>query len=424
MKTRNSALPGHILLIAVLFTLMLASCASMSDLTPTPLPNPTNTAAPVVQTTALPLGSMDCMVNTAVDIPATAIPSMQLDDRVRGLADARIEIIFYYDLACPYCAALYPVLEQLRTNYAEEARIVYRSFPAFMVHEKALLAAQALEAAANQGNDFFFAYMTEFFAQQSVWLPMSDEEFSIWVLDTALDLGLERTAFEADITNDAIQEQLLEGLDSSLQAGVTYTPYLLINGEPYPNAPLTYETIRSLVELELLEDRQYDACPPALLQEGTSYLATLHTEKGDIVVQLFPQSAPQAVNNFIFLAQQGWYDNIPFYRVIPGSYALSGDPSGSGLGGPGYVFVTEIDPTLRFDRPGMVAMNSTGAPNTNGSNFFITYEAMEGMNDQFTIFGQVLEGMDILEQLTPRDPTKELQSAAADLLLSVTITEQ
>jgi cyclophilin family peptidyl-prolyl cis-trans isomerase len=300
---------------------------------------------------------------------------------------------------------------------------VYRVFPAFVVHEKALLAAQALEAVALQDPSAYFSMLDRFFAQQSQWSPMEEDAFSAWLLENLLELGLEREPFESAMLDPAIQDRLLQQLDADLQAGVTYTPYLLINGKTYPNIPRDLNTIRSLVELSLVELRQYGECPPPLLTEGQSYIAVLQTTKGEITVQLFPENAPQAVNNFIFLSEQGWYQDVPFFRVIPGSYALTGDPSGTGLGSPGYTFASEIDPALSFDRPGVVAMNNTGAPDTNGSAFFITYQALPEFDGAFTIFGQVIDGLDILQQLTPRDPVNDGEPIQADRLLSVTIQQ-
>jgi peptidylprolyl isomerase len=114
------------------------------------------------------------------------------------------------------------------------------------------------------------------------------------------------------------------------------------------------------------------------------------------------------VNNFVFLAREGWYNDITFHRVLPGLFAQTGDPSGTGLGGPGYTIFDERDNGLIFDREGLVAMASTRSlPNSGGSQFFITYGPLEPANEwngQFAIFGLVTSGMDVLRQLTPRDP--------------------
>jgi peptidylprolyl isomerase/peptidyl-prolyl cis-trans isomerase B (cyclophilin B) len=127
------------------------------------------------------------------------------------------------------------------------------------------------------------------------------------------------------------------------------------------------------------------------------------TEVGDFAAQLFAVEAPLTVNNFVFLARQGYYDNTTFHRVLPGFMAQGGDPTGTGAGGPGYTFEDEFTPSLRFDRPGLLAMANRG-PNTNGGQFFITYAPTPHLDGLHTIFGEVVEGMEVLEALTPRDP--------------------
>jgi cyclophilin family peptidyl-prolyl cis-trans isomerase len=129
------------------------------------------------------------------------------------------------------------------------------------------------------------------------------------------------------------------------------------------------------------------------------------------------------VNSFLFLARQGWYDNITFHRVIPELFAQTGDPSGTGKGNPGYYIITEIDPSLTFDKPGMVAMVNSG-PDTGGSQFFITYAPTTQYNGQYTIFGEVLSGMEVLGQLTPRDAQPGTDTPPGDKLLRVTIEEK
>jgi cyclophilin family peptidyl-prolyl cis-trans isomerase len=125
----------------------------------------------------------------------------------------------------------------------------------------------------------------------------------------------------------------------------------------------------------------------------------------------------------LFLVKNGWYDNITFHRVIPDLFAQTGDPSGTGKGNPGYYIVTEIDPNLKFSKPGMVAMVNSG-PDTSGSQFFITYAATPQFDGKYTIFGQVLTGMDVLRQLTSRDPQPGSDTPPGDKLLNITIEEK
>ena len=161
-----------------------------------------------------------------------------------------------------------------------------------------------------------------------------------------------------------------------------------------------------LAALDPAERNDYfDAPPEMALEADTYYYATIETEKGNIRAQLFADRAPATVNNFVFLANQGFYDGTVFHRVLDGFMAQAGDPTGTGSGGPGYAFEDEFVSGLGFDRPGLLAMANSG-PATNGSQFFITYAPTDWLNNRHTIFGEVLEGSDVLSQLTLRDPSQ------------------
>jgi len=169
--------------------------------------------------------------------------------------------------------------------------------------------------------------------------------------------------------------------------------------------------------------RSYDAEPPMTIDPSKQYIATLKMEKGDIVIELNTKNAPRTVNSFVFLAREGFYDGITFHRVIPGFMAQGGDPTGTGMGGPGYEFPNEYDPALKlaYDKAGVVAMANAG-PDTNGSQFFITFGPTQLTAADYTIFGQVIDGLDVLEQITPRDPNSN--APPGDSILTVTIDEK
>jgi len=162
----------------------------------------------------------------------------------------------------------------------------------------------------------------------------------------------------------------------------------------------------------------YSAAPDMQIDPDAAYTATFHTAGGDIVIELHADKAPITVNNFVFLANQGYYDGTTFHRVIPGFMAQGGDPSGTGGAGPGYRFADEFHPDLRHDGPGVLSMANSGA-NTNGSQFFITYEATPHLDDRHSVFGHVTEGMDALETIAPRDPSSASQPG--DVIESISI---
>ena len=166
---------------------------------------------------------------------------------------------------------------------------------------------------------------------------------------------------------------------------------------------------------------QWDAPPEMTIDPDTIYLATFKTEWGDIVVELFADKTPVTVNNFVFLAEEGFYDGTTFHRVLADFMAQGGDPTHTGGGGPGYQFEDEIVEGLLFNETGLLAM-ANGGPDTNGSQFFITYDPAPWLNGAHTIFGQVVEGMDVVDSLTLRDPQANPEYRG-DALITVEITE-
>ena len=168
--------------------------------------------------------------------------------------------------------------------------------------------------------------------------------------------------------------------------------------------------------------KQYDAYPPMTIDPAKKYLATVRMAKGgEFVIQLFPDKAPLAVNSFVFLARDGYFDGVTSHRVLDGFMAQGGDPSGTGGGGPGYEFDNELN-DLSFDKAGVVAMANSG-PNTNGSQFFIMFNAYGLSEKDYTIFGQVIEGMDVVDGITRRDPDLN-PDFPGDAIESITITEE
>ena len=165
--------------------------------------------------------------------------------------------------------------------------------------------------------------------------------------------------------------------------------------------------------------KTYSAPPPMVIDVDKQYTATIETEKGSIVLELFAADAPKTVNNFVFLAREGFYDGTTFHRVIPGFMVQGGDPTGTGAGGPGYTFEDEF--SQRSHTAGTLSMANSG-PNTNGSQFFITYAPQSHLDGKHTVFGQVIEGTDVLADLTPRDPNAN-PSFEGDTILRIAIDE-
>lgn len=168
---------------------------------------------------------------------------------------------------------------------------------------------------------------------------------------------------------------------------------------------------------------RWDAPPPMTIDPNKRYTATIETTKGKMVVELFAKQVPKTINNFVFLSRQGFYNGTTFHRVLPGFMAQGGDPTGTGAGGPGYEFGDEFSPTLKHDSPGILSMANAG-PNTNGSQFFITYVPTPWLDGRHSVFGKVVEGQSVLNALAPRDPSRSPNAPPGEKILNITIQEQ
>jgi len=318
-------------------------------------------------------------------------------------------------------------MEQLLTTYPNDLRFVYRHYPLIGTpespfHDKAALATRASEAAGKQGK--FWEMHNVLFDYQSEWSALSVTDFQQWLIQQAGELGLDVELFTLDLTSEELINLAQNAWNNGQKFGLTGTPSLLINGQAWPiNVPMNDSNFSTIIRLTLLENLQFTECPRLTINPTKQYIATLHTEKGDIVIELFADKAPLAVNSFIFLARNGWFNDVTFHRVIPGFVAQAGDPSGTGYGTPGYAFKNEISSDLKFDAPGMVGMANAGA-DSNGSQFFITYSARPTLDGSFTVFGRVIQGMDVANSLTPRDPSDSGELPPGDKILSITIKEK
>lgn len=167
--------------------------------------------------------------------------------------------------------------------------------------------------------------------------------------------------------------------------------------------------------------QQYSAPPSMTIDPEKTYDATIKTASGDIGLRLHADKAPRTVNNFVFLAREGFYDGVIFHRVINNFMAQTGDPTGTGAGGPGYSFEDEFHPDLRHDGPGVLSMANAG-PDTNGSQFFITHVATDWLDDKHSVFGYVISGMEAVLAIPERDPSN--RNAPAVTIETIEISEQ
>jgi len=403
-------------LIAILILASIVSCNTKSTATSDVVP--TVTKITVVPTTS------PCVPVAAAPTPGpdseSLFPPITGADHVRGPEDAGITLLMYGDFQNNSSGLFDAVVNRLLDDNQNDIRLVSRIFPLVGRNDKAVLAAQAVEAAQNQ--NMFWELHDLLYSQQGNWVELSVDDFERWVTVQASALGMDVEQFQTDRKSEAVADLVQKNFETAQEFGPFGIPLIIINGEIYLG-PQDYGSLNDIVQLILLGKRQLTECPPVIVDRTKQYIATLHTEKGDLVIQLFADKTPVTVNSFLYLVQSGWYDNITFHRVIPDLYAQTGDPSGTGKGSPGYFVITEILPELKFDKPGMVAMVNSG-PDTSGSQFFITYAATPEINGRYTIFGEVLSGIDVLESLTPRNPQIGVETPPGDRLLSIDIEEK
>lgn len=370
----------------------------------------------------VPGETMPCSTINNLEVPADYVgyqavveqlPEVSEEDWVKGNADAPVTIIEYADFQCPACSAYSSYLLAYQALYPDTFRLVYRHMPLPSIHHLAYISSMAAEAAGAQGK--FWEMYELLFSQQSVWSGYtSEEEFTVWVLGQAETLGLDLDQFEADMTDTDARAALETQTDEQLALGIHYTPFIIING----TIMSSFSVLTQYISVYNYDG--YDTCPSWVVSPDKTYTAKLDTTVGDIYIDLNLAAAPLAVNNFVFLAQQGWFDDVPFHRVLEGFVAQTGELSGFG---PGYSFVNETNNDLSYDGPGVVGMANAGA-DTNGSQFFITLAATTSLDGSYTIFGKVQEdSLALLNEIALRDPDTAVDFEDATFINSIEIIE-
>lgn len=340
-------------------------------------------------------------------------------DTVKGPEDAKLTIIEYSEFQCPYCKGAFYEVEKFRAAYPDDVRVVYRHLPLSSIHPNADLASRAAESAGNQGK--FWEMADLLFSNQSEWSSLDNTSFQTWLEEQAKLLELDVDQFKLDLTSEEIIKEVADSFQKATSVGLSSVPTLFINGIFVGN--MDFYGLLNMMKIYEHDARVYKECPPFIIDTSKSYTATIETEKGDIVLELFADKAPLAVNSFVFLAREGYFNGITFHRVISDFMAQAGDPTGTGWADPGYQFMDEIVEGLDFDRPGLLAMANAGA-NTNGSQFFITYADTPDLNGSYTIFGLLIEGMDVLNSITERNPQTNPGAPEGDLIISIRIDEK
>jgi cyclophilin family peptidyl-prolyl cis-trans isomerase len=319
-----------------------------------------------------------------------------------------------------------PLLKRLADAYPNDVQIAYRHFP-LPNHPLSMLGTEAAEAAGAQGPDKFWAMEEKIFENQQTWSSQSEADFRKTLSGYAEKIGLDVKKFDSELDAGKYKAKAQAAQDLAIQLGLSGTPFLLTNGDAWINQ-FDYRSNNELDKIVNYYKKRFAQAPAMQIDKNKQYQATIKTDQGDIVVKLFADKAPLAVNNFVFLAKNGWYDDVTFHRVLSDFMAQGGDPTGLGVGDPGYSFSNEVT-GLKFDREGLLAMANAG-PDTNGSQFFITYGPAQQLDAadptreaKYTIFGEVVSGMDVAKKLKPRDPQQN-PDFAGSTINTITIEEK
>lgn len=400
-------------LLAVFIGMALVGCSgatrptALPTVQPTPEVTPTVAPAPTVPANEMPSSQPSAPATCTLEpiqFPVnSAIPPVTSSDHIHGPVNASITVIEYADFQCPGCAAMASLRGYLESIYGEDVRVIYRHFP-LSFHTKATITAEAAEAAGAQGK--FFEMHDLLYARQQEWSQLSDAALEERLVEYARELGLDTERFAQELRGHVHLAKVQSQQEEAINARLGGTPSYIINGVEYPSEiGLGYAQIAGFIRLLQELPRQYQQVPPPVTRPDARYTATIETSKGKIVLELFADQAPTNVNNFAFLAEEGWYDGKAFFFVDPAVAAYAGDPTNMGWGLPfvGYVCGDEIRSGLTFDQPGMVAFY-TPKPGRNSSLFFITTAARPDFNGRFTIIGRVTEGLEVVKSLTPTRP--------------------
>ena len=429
--------------IVLVFALALSAC-EIQDVTPPPVEtevieetetdpdSPEVTEPVVIPTEELPVvdddGNMVCTLVGPLFSELTEEQKAQLaifpevsgEDWTKGPEDAILTVIEYTDFFCPYCQMAFDELETLVEKYPDEVRIVYRPLPLDSLHPTAPLAAYAAESAGMQGK--FWEMYSAIFSSQSELAALSADDLTAWLLETAEELDLDVDQFSADVESDEVTLKINAAKLAMFDVGVSSTPTVLVNGRPVGNFTAAY--LSNFIEVMKAEQDMLTECPPFVIDVDKEYTAIIETEHGDLVLELYPEAAPMAVNSFVYLAREGFYDGVTFHRVYHDFMAQTGDPTGTGWSGAGYQFREEISPELTYDEPYMVGVARGQVEGTSGSQFFITYVPYPSLNGGYTIFARLVEGTEVLEQITERDADNNSEAPEGDKILSIEIIEK
>ncbi|MFN3705053.1 MAG: peptidylprolyl isomerase [Thermoflexales bacterium] len=338
--------------------------------------------------------------------------NVRSDDHVKGANEALVTIIEYADFQCPACAQFHGSMKTLSGTISDTVRLVFRHFPLTTIHDKALVAAHAAEAAALQGK--FWEMHDLLFEKQAEWAAKPAAEITATLKQYAQALAMDVARFERDLAGEAVAQRVQRDLADAQALNLSGTPSVFLDGQSIPPQAFTQaDTPQQLQDYtrrrrqELGFARRTDfafTSPQQVVREDKKYRLTVNTTQGKVVAELDPALAPVNVNSVVFLAQQRYFEGAPLVLNDSAIGAvLFGSPTVSG--NPGY----ECD----FERPSPGAMKQAGVmalfgtPDKTAMQFIFTYSPTTALDGQFTVIGRVVEGLDVLRNWKPADANDE-----------------
>ncbi len=411
------------LLLAILFT---AACSNNGDTTSsTGSDQSEESATATAEPTAAPLTTEDetCQEFNIVDDIILAsvddnVPAVTDEDLVYGPADAKYTFITYSNFTCSHCANLEPILESIQSLYPEDVRVVFRIVT---TSGNSYIAAQAAEAANMQGK--FTEMKDVLFEYQATWYYYTEDEFHAWLDEQATAFDMDVDQFNADMEDEATIAKLDRNREMVDEIGITGTPTLYINNRQYIQSR-SVALFAILINLMNNSDRMLGACPSIDSTFTGDLQAIISTTKGDIVVDLYEDTAPYTVAYFKYLAENGWYDNNNVF-VSTSEYMISGDPSNTQYGDPGFAFFNESSDQTLDEEGLLVSFNQLGEGYNTGM-FMITKGAVTGYEFPYgySVFGKVIEGMDVLNSIEDRYFSLDPADVFSDTITGITIVEK
>ncbi len=411
------------LMLAILLCTACSKSNTASNTTATTVVGTVDQTATVVPTpTPFTSAEKSCNPYNVIDDAFLApidnkIPTVTENDLSYGPTDAKYTFIVYSNFTCSHCADLEPTLVELQKLYPQTVRVVFRYVT---TGGNSNIAAQAAEAANKQGK--FSEMKDALFTNQATWYYYSEDEFLKWLDEQASSFGMNVEQFNADLKSDETLKKIEDNRAKVDEVGIVGTPTIYVNNREYVQGR-SLALFTTMLNVMDISDRLISTCPTVNTNFTKDLQAVISTNKGDIVVDLFEDKTPSTVAYFKYLADSGWYNHNNIIMANK-EYIISGDPSNTLYGGPGFAFYAEVTPDQPLNEAGLlVSFNQLGSGFNTGV-FMLTRGAVSNYSGEYSVFGKVIEGNDVLNAISDRSYSYDPGAPFYDTINSITIVEK